>query len=342
MQMVVNLLNINKLEAVDTICTDAAGNFSCKLEVSKGNPEFYYFTRNGRRLASVLVDAGDRIEVKADTLGNFTLSGSEEAELYAAVEADYRAFSAEMNALAALLDSEPENYAANSKALTSRYVQYYRDRIRFVMEHSHSLAVVPVFYQKAGQLPLFSQQTDALRFREVSDSLSASYPESRYVKALRSEAELRMNALDLSAKLSSAEAINFPDIVLPDIKGEKRKLSEMDSKVVLLHFWSNTVPEQRQMNIELLKPLYQMYYGRGLDIYQVCLDADKGSWAATVRSQNLPWVNVCDINASASRYASLYRVDRVPMTFIINRGELLDVKIEDVNQLLSVLDGLLK
>lgn len=342
MQIVVNLLNINKLEVVDTIYTDASGRFSCKLEVSKGNPEFYYFNNNGRRLASVLVDAGDRIEVKADTLGNFTLSGSEEAELYSSVEADYRAFSAEMNALAALLDSEPENYAANSKALTSRYVQYYRDRIRFVMEHSHSIAVVPVFYQKAGQLPLFSQQTDALRFREVSDSLSASYPESRYVKALRSEAELRMNALDLSAKLSSAEAINFPDIVLPDIKGEKRKLSEMDSKVVLLHFWSNTVPEQRQMNIELLKPLYQMYYGRGLDIYQVCLDADKGSWAATVRSQNLPWVNVCDINASASRYASLYRVDRVPMTFIINRGELLDVKIEDVNQLLSVLDGLLK
>ena len=67
MQIEVNLLNINKFQAVDTISTDAAGNFSCKLEVSKGNPEFYYFCRNGRRLASVLVDAGDRIELKADT-----------------------------------------------------------------------------------------------------------------------------------------------------------------------------------------------------------------------------------------------------------------------------------
>lgn len=342
MQIEVNLLDINKFQAVDTISTDAAGNFSCKLEVSKGNPEFYYFCRNGRRLASVLVDAGDRIELKADTLGNFSLSGSEEAELYSSVESDYRAFTADMNELVAKLESDSENYAANSKALTARYVQYYRDRIRFVMEHSHSIAVVPVFYQKAGQLPLFSQQTDALRFREVSDSLLLSYPESRYVKALRSEAEARMNALDLSAKLSTAEAVNFPDIVLPDLKGEKRKLSETDAKVVLLHFWSNSVPEQRQMNIELLKPLYQMYYGRGLDIYQVCLDADKGGWAATVRSQNLPWVNVCDIDASASRYATLYRVDRVPMTFIISNGELLDVKIEDVSQLLNLLDKLLK
>ena len=43
MQIEVNLLDINKFQAVDTISTDAAGNFSCKLEVSKGNPEFYYF-----------------------------------------------------------------------------------------------------------------------------------------------------------------------------------------------------------------------------------------------------------------------------------------------------------
>ena len=130
---------------VKTISTDAAGNFSCKLDVSKGNPEFYYFCRNGRRLASVLVDAGDRIELKADTLGNFSLSGSEEAELYSSVESDYRAFTADMNALVAKLESDSENYAANSKALTARYVQYYRDRIRFVMEHSHSIAVVPVY-----------------------------------------------------------------------------------------------------------------------------------------------------------------------------------------------------
>ena len=53
-------------------------------------------------------------------------------------------------------------------------------------------------------------------------------------------------------------------------------------------------------------------------------------------------MNVCDIDASASRYATLYRVDRVPMTFIISNGELLDVKIEDVSQLLNLLDKLLK
>lgn len=340
--VIVSLLNINKLQVVDTIRTGADGKFGCRLDVTKGNPEFYYFDCGGRKVASVVVDAGDRIRVEADTLGDFTLTGSAEAELYSKVEKDYRDFTASMDGISAMMASDPEHYSEHSRDLTNCYVNYYRDRVRFILANSHSIAVVPVFYQQAGSLPVFAQQTDAMHFKNVSDSLAITYPDSRYVKALRSDAEKRMNEFQISTRLQTAQPVDFPDIVLPDINGQKRKLSDIDSKVVLLHFWSNSIPEQRQFNLEVLKPVYQMYYGKGLEIYQVALDADKGSWASTVRSQNIPWISVCDIDASASRYATLYMLDRIPKTFIMKDGKFVDVKIESVGQLISALDSLLK
>ena len=41
-EVVVKLLNVNRYEVLDTIKTDASGNFAYKVEVAKGQPEFVY------------------------------------------------------------------------------------------------------------------------------------------------------------------------------------------------------------------------------------------------------------------------------------------------------------
>ena len=81
-EIVLNRFDLNKLQPVDTIVTDARGRFSVKVVAAKGNPEFYYFNRRGVKLASVLAASGDRLKVEADTLGNFSVSGSADAELF--------------------------------------------------------------------------------------------------------------------------------------------------------------------------------------------------------------------------------------------------------------------
>lgn len=341
-EIIVNLLDANKLQAVDTIKTDGRGRFSCKVDVAKGNPEFFYLNRAGVKIASVIVDAGDRVSVVADTLGNFEAKGTETVELHSQAEKDYRAFSNEMMDISDRIDANPDSLIILSKEMTQTYIQYYRSRVRFLMENSHSMAVIPVFYQKAGSLPVFAQDTDAIHFKNVCDSLETCYPDSRYVKALRAEADRRMSQLSIVTQLSNANPVGFPDIVLPDIKAEKQRLSEVQAKVVMLHFWTNAVPEQRRFNLEVLKPIYQKYYPKGLEIYQVALDADKSGWASTVKSQNLPWINVCDIAAGNSRVASLYNVTQIPTTFLISDGELVGTKVTDVQGLVNLLDSLLK
>lgn len=103
--VVVKLLNINRYEVLDTVKTDASGNFVCKLDVEKGQPEFVYLFHNDVKVASLLLEAGDNVTVQADTLGNFTVTGSEESEKLAQVEKDFAAALARLNELAAQLEN---------------------------------------------------------------------------------------------------------------------------------------------------------------------------------------------------------------------------------------------
>ncbi|EJW93974.1 antioxidant, AhpC/TSA family, partial [gut metagenome] len=182
------------------------------------------------------------------------------------------------------------------------YMDYYRGRVRYIMENPGSLTVVPVLYQTVTpEFPVFAQETDAIHFKSAADALEKLYPESEYVKTLRSEAERRTNLLALRARIDSAEQVNYPEIELPDINGKKVKLTEVGSKVVLLHFWTASDAQQKMFNQDVLKKLYDKYHSKGLQIYQVALDTDKALWASTVKSQELEWINVCDVTGAASR-----------------------------------------
>jgi peroxiredoxin len=210
------------------------------------------------------------------------------------------------------------------------------------MSNSHSLSVVPVFYQNLGDnLPVFAQTTDAIHFKNVADSLEIAYPQSKYVKALRAEAEKRMQYLELEARLMNAEQRAYPEIELPDLQAQKRKLSEVDSKVVMVLFWTATNAEQKMFNLDVLKPIYEQFHGKGFEIYQVSLDVDKGLWARVVKEQGLPWINVCDTRSAASPFAAAYNIPALPAAFIIANGELVDGKVVDEASLRKLLRKLL-
>lgn len=93
-EVVVKLLDANRYSVLDTVKTDASGKFSYKVDVKKGQPEFVYLFFGDRRIASLLLENGDKVKVAADTLGNYAVEGSEESSRLAKVEKDYSAASA--------------------------------------------------------------------------------------------------------------------------------------------------------------------------------------------------------------------------------------------------------
>jgi len=309
--IVVKSLDVNRFKVLDTVKTNAAGEFRYGLELTE--PEFVYLFYGDRQIASLVLQKGDKVSVKTDTLGAYSTEGSEESLKLQKVENSYNAF---MRDMARILREDP----SPDQALSRRYIEYYRDRVGYVLSNARSLTTVPVFFQQVNEnLQVFDQPTDGILMSSVADSLEKAYPESRYVKVLRKEADRRKNIMELAAKIQDAGSIGYFDIELPGMDGSKVKLSDVETKVVMLYFWSSTA-EQKMFNISSLLPLYEEFHPKGMEIYAVALDTDKTTWATAVRNQKLPWVNVCDTRGAASPYVQSYGVTSLPMLWIIKDG----------------------
>ncbi len=343
--VVVRLLNVNRYELLDTVKTDASGHFAYKMDVAKGQPEFVYLFHNDVKVASLLLEAGDKVKVQADTLGNFTVEGSAESEKLAQVEKNHAAAYDRLETLVEQLASADAKAAAElQKAIGKEYVNYYRDCVRYIMTNSRSLTVIPVLYQNFGpELPVFGQGTDAIHFKNAADTLEMVYPDSKYVVALRKEADKRSSYLEVAALLSTAQEIGYPEIELPDVQGNKMKLSDVESKakVTMLFFWNPSNASQKMFNLDVLKSVYADYHKRGFDIYQVALDPDKATWAKVVKEQALPWVNVCDGLGAQSPYVLQYNLAALPVAYIICDGELVDGDVVDEKSLRKLINSLL-
>ncbi len=342
-EVVIGKLDVNQLVILDTLTTDQDGKFQYELEVKKGNPEFVYVYYEGAKVASLLLEADDEVTVNVPVEGETLIEGSEESVKFMQVELEHSAMSALFAEYAAQLeDASKSQYDKVVRQMTENYREYNKKSIRYVMENSHSLTAISVLYRTLGDLPLFAMSTDAVLFSSIADSLMTVYPESKFVKSLRADADARMAELDLIRRIEMAEEVGYLDIALPGLDGSIKKLSEVDSKVVLLYFWTSSRANQNNFNIDVLKKLYNDYHKKGFDIYQVSLDVDKVHWATTVMGQNLPWTNVCDIRGAASEYVTLYNLQALPAAFVISNGELVDGELVDEASFRKLLDKLLK
>lgn len=344
--LVVRLLDVNRYKTIDTVKTDASGAFRFSADVKKGQPEFIYIFHGDKRIASLLLQEGDKVKVTADTLGNYSVTGSDETEKLMSVERAEASFANTFAATTAKLeDLKPESSEAAevSRDLMKQYIAYYRDRVKYVMNNPYSLTVIPVLYQKVSEnMYVFNQHTDAIHFRNAVDSLMTVYPESKYVKALDEEATRRESLLALSTRVSNAPEVGYPDLEMPDVNGNQVKLSSLEGKVVLLYFWTASSAGQKMLNLETIKPVYDDFHSRGLDIYAVSLDTDKATWASVVKHQNLDWTNVCDGNGAASSSLGLYNIPQVPFIYIIKDGDLVtDAEVTDGASLRKYLNSVL-
>jgi len=304
-------------ELSDTVRTDANGKFKYSLQVQKGDPEFVYVLKDGRKLASAVVGYGDKLVIKTDTLGKYSVDGSEDSALLTEIENAYASYLSRINA----------EYAAgaSSSDMARIYIKHYRESVKLLLSNKGSIAVIPLLFEgdKDGS-PTFSQLTDAILFRSVCDTLKTLYPASRYVKTLEKETVRREGLLSLKANMDNAGEISHPALSMPSIDGKMVSLDDSGAKVIMLHFWNVSEASHKMYNLDVLKPIYEKYHPLGLEIYSVCVDPDKVAWAQTVKAQELPWVNVNDGLGTASRSLRLYNVQIVPTTLLITSDRIIN------------------
>lgn len=327
-QIVFEKLNLNWLTPVDTVTTNADGDFSYKVTLTNEDPAFYYIYRNGVKLAGLVLKSGDRVTVNADTLGNYTVEGSPESSNLKYVD---DAFAKAASEMVSILNAAPEDVNAQ---LSRVYVNHKRNMLKQIMSNPRSITSATTLFQKFNDdLPLFNETTDIVIFRSIYDSLSTVYPNSEFVLALKNEINRRENASGLNAKLDGLSQQSFPNIRMKDTAGNEHSLLDLEGKVIILSFWSIAQDVHKMFNQDLAT-LYGKYHDSGLEIYQVSLDVDKPAWAATVRSQKLPWISVNDGMGINSPSIVAFNIVQIPTMFVIGRdGTILARDVFDIASL---------
>lgn len=306
---------------IDSVALTEQGNFTFKLNNAPESPMLYHIVYDGNRIP-LLLKGGDNISVNSagNALRNYTVEGSAESELLYEFNHAYIEGVIELNNIMSELTADDLS-AELRQALAVKYTKKKNEikqmQVRFIIENKSQIAAVYALYQRLpGDANLFNGNSDVIYYRTVAEAIGESYPESLYLPLLRSQIA-RMDAQ--ISLLSQVKTTNFPEISMPDMYGKEQKLSSLEGKVILLHFWSAGVGNSNSFNADL-KSIYNKYHDQGLEIFQVAIDTSKALWLNTVQNQQLPWISVCDLMGEASPAVGAYNVRSLPSNYLIDRA----------------------
>lgn len=328
---------------VDSIRLNEEGDFAMKIDNVPATPSLYNIVYDSERIP-LLLKGGDHVTVNSvgSVLRNYTVEGSLESELLQKFYKRYAAGVMDMNDIVARFTASDVSEAERD-TLTRRYTELYRDikrdQLRFIVENKDKIAAVYALYQRLpGDAYLFNGDSDLIYYRTVAEGIEQTYPESPYLPILRSQVS-RMDA-QLSL-LSQVKLTDFPEINMPDMYGYDVKLSSLEGKVILLHFWSAALGNGNAVNADL-KTIYEKYHDLGFEIYQVAVDTSKAVWINAIQEQQLPWISVSDLRGRSSVALGLYNVQRLPANFLIDKegtivakniyGKSLEAKLDELTK----------
>ena len=114
-----------------------------------------------------------------------------------------------------------------------------------------------------------------------------------------------------------------PDFTAPSIDGSNVTLSAelKKNKVTLVDFWAAWCRPCRVENPNLVR-LYKKYNKEGFNIIGVSLDRTKEQWEQAVIDDNLPWVQVSNLNFWNDPIARRYSIRAIPQSYLLNKDGL--------------------
>ncbi len=325
-------LDINKAEVLDSMKTSKNGSF--RFKIRPAHPGIYMLRNDQGEMINMITRPGERITLKGDYSDihkDYALNGSPDSENVRRLvekEQDTKKKLSELDEQYGALSTVSENQASDYITRRKQIMKEQRDfSIQFIIENLNSLASIYALYQTIapGQL-ILGENRDIQYMKIVADSLSVRYPDAPFVQSFVADARAAENKYYnlslLSQKMATASS-GLPDINLPDTNGDSINLSSFKGKTVLLYFWASFSQESRNLNPSLLE-LYKKNKKDGFEVYAVSLDKNKSEWLKAIRFDELDWVNVIDLDESASEAARIYNVKSLPASYLINKsGEVL-------------------
>ncbi len=337
-------LEASKLQgtiSLDSIKLTDKGNYSFK-EVAPEAPEFYRLKLDNK-VVNLSIDSTETVTINstAEKFGSdYEVIGSENVQKIKEIVALQVKLQREVDKLL----EESYNGKISNKSLQQNIIQLYNDykeniKKNYILSAPNTTAAYYALFPKINGYMLFDplNNKDDLRcFAAVATSFNEKYPHSNrakniyniVIKGMRNTRQAKQT--ELSIPEDKIQTTGIIDIELRDISGNVRKLTDLKGKVVLLDFniFQSPVSAAHIFN---MRDLYDKYSSKGLEIYQVSLDADEHFWKIAV--DNLPWVCVRDEMGIYSNYTRLYNIADVPTYFLINKDNVLVGRGENIKDI---------
>jgi peroxiredoxin len=343
-------LTTSEAVPLDSVMTDVNGLFSFRRPIDHAG--FYIIKVNDENQLTLLIEPGEHIFIKGDAqqlVSSYIVEGSEGSSLLASLNK-------KLWYNRQRVDSLVKHYRAHKyepgveelrKELEQDYTLIFQEQQAFVKSfienNPQSLASVIALYQYFGRRLLLKEDEHFEYFESLSKSLAEVYPLNRHVMDLkrrvsehkRNEAQRRL----VEQSLSPGSAA--PEILLPDPDGNQVSLSSLRGKIVLIDFWAAWCPPCRKSN-EKLKQIYDEFNTRGFEIYAVSLDRTLDQWVLGIEEDQIDWIQVSDLRFWNSPVVSLYNVESIPHTVLIDRDGNIVKKGVDPDELRGMLSQMIQ
>ena len=322
-------MSLNGPVVVDSVKLSADGTFAFDDKAPTA-PEFYRLRIAGQ-IINIAIDSTETVSVKAEYPGmasQYEVSGSEDCSRIKQLTLMQMALQTQLNAIA----SNPQLGADAVNDSVAHVVEAYKTRVKtdYIFKEPMKASSYFALFQTlnaGGQSVLIfnprSSEQDVKVFAAVATSWDTFYPneergENLHNIAIEGMKDIRIIKSKQAQGVIAADKVNTTGIIdftLTDNKGQERRLSSLQGKVVMLDFHL-FAGEKSLQRIMMLRELYNKYHAAGLEIYQVSVDSDEHFWKTQTAA--LPWISTRA--GDDTRVLQLYNVQQVPTFFLLDRN----------------------
>lgn len=337
-------MSLNGPVVVDSVKLSADGTFAFDDKAPTA-PEFYRLRIAGQ-IINIAIDSTETVSVKAEYPGmasQYEVSGSEDCSRIKQLTLMQMALQTQLNAIA----SNPQLGADAVNDSVARVVEAYKTRVKtdYIFKEPMKASSYFALFQTlnaGGQSVLIfnprSSEQDVKVFAAVATSWDTFYPneergENLHNIAIEGMKDIRIIKSKQAQGVIAADKVNTTGIIdftLTDNKGQERRLSSLQGKVVMLDFHL-FAGEKSLQRIMMLRELYNKYHAAGFEIYQVSVDQDEHFWKTQTAA--LPWVST-RVDDSTDKVLQLYNVAQIPTFFLLDKNCNVvkrDVQIKDID-----------
>lgn len=322
-------MSLNGPVVIDSVKLSANGTFDFDDKAPTA-PEFYRLRIAGQ-IINIAIDSTETVSIKAEYPGmasQYEVSGSEECSRIKELTLMQMGLQTQLNAIA----NNPQLGVDAVNDSVARVVEAYKTRVKtdYIFKEPMKASSYFALFQTlnaGGQSVLIfnprSSEQDVKVFAAVATSWDTFYPneergENLHNIAIEGMKDIRIIKSKQAQGLVAADKVNTTGIIdftLTDNKGQERRLSSLQGKVVMLDFHL-FAGEKSLQRIMMLRELYNKYHAAGLEIYQVSVDSDEHFWKTQTAA--LPWISTRA--GDDTRVLQLYNVQQVPTFFLLDRN----------------------